>query len=178
MTLSAGRKRTPAMTTDVTENFTTAVGLHAVVLTTRLTVALVPAAPTARSVYAVQVVTYALGNETVTLPAAVALPRAVCRGPALSVTVTRSPDLNPVPRIVNGFSFTTFNVARAVAVEAASVPAPSRLARSATATTALPEVPSERRLMGFYLTDLMYATIAFACPSGMFPIAVVMMPEE
>jgi len=29
-----------------------------------------------------------------------------------------------------------------------------------------------------YLTDLMYATSAFACDTGMFPIAVVMMPDE
>src|SRR4026209_531542 len=145
VTLSPGLKRAPTMTTEPTGKVTVAVGLHAAALTTRLTVTLVPAVPIARSVYGVQTVTFALGNVTVSRPVAVAVPRTLCL-PALSVRVTRSRDLKPVPRTVNGFSFTTFRVAFVVAVEAVSVPVPRRPARSATTTTALPGVEDERRL--------------------------------
>ena len=46
--------------------------------------------------------TFAFGIVTVTIPAAVAVPRPLPAAPALSVTVTRSVGLKPLPRIVNG----------------------------------------------------------------------------
>jgi hypothetical protein len=74
-------------------------------------VTFVPDAPTARSVYGVHAVAFAFGNETVRAPALVAVARACPVNPTPNVNVTRSRDLNPVPRIVSGFSFTTFSVA-------------------------------------------------------------------
>ena len=122
---------------------------------------------------------FALGTETVRTPAAVAVPFAVPAAPALSVTVTRSVGLNPAPRIVRGFSFTILTVAFAGAAGAALATAPTRMARRAANSAALLGVAYERRLKArFYLTDLMYATIAFASETGMFPIAVVMIPDE
>ena len=126
-----------------------------------------------------QAVTFALGSETVTTPAAVAVARALPAAPALSVTVTRSAGLNPAPRIVRGLSFTIFTVAFAAAAGAAVAMDPARTARRAARNAALPGVADEKRLnVRSYLTDLMYATMALACDTGMFPIAVVMMPDE
>ena len=92
------------------------------------------------------VVTFALGNDTVTVPVEVAVPRMVPVAPALRVSVTRSAGLNPVPRIVRGLSFTILNVAFAAAAGAAVATAPSRSPRRATKTAALVGIADERRL--------------------------------
>ena len=98
--------------------------------------------------------TFALGTETVRTPAAVAVPFAVPAAPALSVTVTRSTGLNPLPRIVSGFSLTILSVAFADAAGATVAIAPRRMPRRAAKIAALPGSVCE---MGVtcYLTDLM-----------------------
>ena len=121
--------------------------------------------------------TFALGTETVRTPAAVAVPFALPAAPALRVTVTRSTGLNPLPRIVSGFSLTILRVAFAGAADVTVAIAPRRMPRRATKTAALPGIVCGIGVT-CYLTDLMYATSAFACDTGMFPIAVVMMPDE
>jgi len=94
----------------------------------------------------VHAVSFVLGKEIVTTPAAVAVPRAVPFAPALSVTVTRSVGLKPLPRIVNGLSFTIFTVAFAAAAGAGVATAPVRMARRAANSAALPGVAYGRRL--------------------------------
>ena len=95
------------------------------------------------------------------------------------MTVTRSAGLNPAPRIVRGLSFTIFTVAFAAAAGAAvAMDQPGRRG-GRQGPPPCPGVADEKRLNArSYLTDLMNATIAFACGTEMFPIAVVMMPEE
>jgi hypothetical protein len=145
---------------------TVATGRHAAP-TVFFNVALVPAAPLARSTYALQVVTDTLGNVNVTLPFAFAVPLAIPAPAPLSLSTTFSFALNPEPLTVSGFSRTTCSDAfawRTTCAWAAPV-----------TTTAQRTISSG--LIG-YFTDLMYATSALAWASEMFPIAVVMIPDE